>query len=168
MHAFRAAFSSRDARKTVDERDTSGERVIASRRSSPRNLVSHKDLKEELSDDLAALLNTVKMSSCEDLSPFSHVAKSILNYGLSDLTAISIDEIMVNDIGDGLKAVLVEYEPRLIANTIQVERDETVDDGLLKIRFNVHAEMFATPVDVPVEFVADLELDSGNMRISRL
>jgi len=168
MHAFRSAFRDHDARKAFDLRDEGGERIIAGRRASPRNIVNQTVLKEELSDDLGALLNTVNMAASEDISRFSYVERSILNYGLLDLTAISIDERSVEDIGTVLKTVLANYEPRLIKKSIQIERDRTLDEASLKIRFNVHAEMAATPVDVPVEFVADLELDSGKMKISRL
>ena len=34
--------------------------------------------------------------------------------------------------------------------------------------FAVRAEMHATPMDVPLDFVAELELDSAKMKISKL
>jgi len=168
MYAFRAAFRDHDARKPLDLKDESGERIIASRRITPRNIVNQTVLKDELGEDLASLLNTVNMESCEDISQFKHVTRSILNYGLLDLAAISIDESAVDGIAAELRTALLDFEPRLIANSIDVERDHTVDAAHLKIRFNIHAEMFATPVDTPVEFVADLEVDSGKLKLSRL
>lgn len=168
MHAFRESFRERDSRKELDIRDESGERVISSRRASPRNFVNEANLRIELSDDIAALLNTTNLAASQDLSDFSFVAESILNYGFPDLTAISIEESAVGDIAEQIRKALRSYEPRLLHSTIAVERDKSVDEATLKIRFNVHAEMFATPVDIPLEFVADLELDSGMMKISRL
>lgn len=168
MQAFRAAFRERDAAKPLDLKDESGERIIASRRSTPRNVVSESTLRQELSEDLGALLNTINMSSCEDLRETPFVSRSILNYGLADLTAISIDEHAVEDIGAELRKILSTYEPRLTANSIAIERDRSIDEASLKVRFNIHAEMLANPVDVPVEFVADVEIDSGKLKISRL
>jgi len=168
MYAFRAAFRDHDAKKPLDLKDESGERIIASRRASPRNVVNQTVLKDELGEDLLSLLNTVNMDSCEELSQYKQVRRSILNYGLSELSAISIDESAVDGIASELKTALLDYEPRLIAGTIAVERDRTVDAAHLKIRFNIHAEMLASPVDTPVEFIADLELDSGKMKLSRL
>src|SRR2546421_12183878 len=92
MYAFRAAFREHDAKKPLDLKDETGERIIPSRRISPRNIVNQTALKEELGEDLASLLNTVNMESCEDLSPYKHVTRSILNYWLFDLAAISIDD----------------------------------------------------------------------------
>ena len=168
MHAFREAFRNKDARKELDLRDDTGERVIASRRVSGRSWVNEAALRRDLAEDLTRLLNTVDLDSAEDLSDYSYVARSIINYGLTDITAYSIDENAVGDITGELRRALANYEPRLIAQSIEVTRDATVDNAAQKVRFAVNAEMHASPVDIPVEFVAELELDSGKMRISRL
>lgn len=168
MHAFREAFRHKDAKKELDLRDDTGERVIASRRVSARSWVNESALRRDLAEDLSRLLNTVNLASAEDVSDFSFVARSIVNYGLVDITAYSLDENAVNDITHELRRSLVDYEPRLIPSSIEVTRDMSVDSAAHQIRFAVNAEMHATPVDIPVEFVAELELESGKMRISRL
>ena len=168
MHAFREAFRNKDAKKELDLRDDSGERVIASRRVSARSWVNEAALRRDLAEDLTRLLNTVNLDSAQELEEFSYVAHSILNYGLTDITAYSLEENAVDDITDELRQSLKDYEPRLIPNSIEVRRDTTVDAAAQQIRFAVSAEMHSTPVDIPVEFVAELELDSGKMRISRL
>jgi type VI secretion system protein ImpF len=168
MHAFRQSFEEKDSRKQVDLRDAAGERVIASRRNAARFPVSEVTLRRELAEDLNGLLNTIKLGSAEQIGAFSFVARSILNYGLTDITSHSIEENAVDEITDELSRVLATYEPRLIASSIEVKRDSSIDTSMLNIRFTVHAEMHATPVDIPVEFVAELELDSGKMHVSRL
>ncbi len=168
MQAFRASFRARDSRKAADERDASGERIIAGRRSSGRRSADEATLRQELNEDLVSLLNTVSLDSSQDLRDYSFVAKSILNFGLADLTRISIDEAAVETIATQLRTALRAHEPRLVASSIEVERDRSVDPRTLTIRFNIRADMVATPMDVPVNFVADLELESAKMRISRL
>lgn len=168
MQAFRAAFRAHDSKKPADQRDASGERVIAGRRNAARRATDEGALREVLSEDLASLLNTVSLGSSEDISEFPFVAKSILNFGLADLTRISIEETAVENIAAELRAALCGYEPRLASSSIEVERDRTIDPATLKVRFNIRADMLASPIDVPVNFVADLELDSAKMRISRL
>jgi type VI secretion system protein ImpF len=168
MHAFREAFRNKDARKELDLRDDTGERIIASRRVSARSWVNEAALRRDLAEDLTRLLNTVNLASADDLSDFSYTARSIINYGLTDITAYSMEETAVDNITNHLRQTLADYEPRLIAASIEVTRDTVLDNSAQKIRFAVNAEMHATPVDIPVEFVAELELDSGKMRISRL
>ena len=41
-------------------------------------------------------------------------------------------------------------------------------DRDINVRFIVRADMFCNPVNIPVEFVADLEFDSGKIQINRL
>ena len=62
----------------------------------------------------------------------------------------------------------MKYEPRLLPETIQVARDMSANIDELKVRFVVRADLFCQPLNVPVEFIADLELDSGKIAIDRL
>jgi len=168
MYAFRAANQARDAKKKLDLRDESGERVIAGRRVPARAVITEPLLKRELSYDLEALVNTVCLDATQDLSGFDHVRRSILNFGFPDIAHRSIDELSVTDIKDEIATVLRNFEPRLAADSIMVTRDSSVDTADLKIRFIVRADLLCQPVNVPVEFVADVELDSGKIRVNRL
>jgi len=38
----------------------------------------------------------------------------------------------------------------------------------LKVRFIVRADLFCEPLNVPIEFVADVEVDTGKIMIARL
>ena len=67
MLAFRAAHEARDARKKLDLRDQSGERIIAGRRSTGRHPISEALLRREVSHDLETLLNTIALESTLDL-----------------------------------------------------------------------------------------------------
>jgi len=108
------------------------------------------------------------MESSEDLEPFEHVRASILNFGLPDITHRSIDELSVESVSDEIRAALTRHEPRLIPASIRVTKDPEINEAELKIRFVVRAELMCVPLNVPVEFVADLELDSGNIVVGRL
>ncbi len=161
MHAFRSAHAKRDAKKALDLRDEAGERVIAQRRVAPRSTITEPHLRREVARDLEALVNTVALGSTEDLSTYEAVQRSVLNYGLPDIVHRSIEEASVAHISSEIVAALVAHEPRLVPGTIQVARDQRVDKVELKIRFVVSAELMCHPVNVPVEFVADVETDSG-------
>jgi type VI secretion system protein ImpF len=168
MYAFRAAHAARDATKKIDLRDEAGERVIAGRRSVARTPISESTLRREVARDLDSLMNTIAFESAEDLSDFDQVRKSILNYGLPDIAHRSIDEHSVDDVQDEIRTALMNYEPRLARESIRASRDTTVGAEELKVRFVVQAELHCEPVNVPVEFVADIEFDSGSIQIHRL
>ena len=165
MFAFREAHLEKDAKVSLDLRDEGGERVIANRRAAPRAAITEPKLRREIAIDLDALVNTVNLASSVDLSPFEHVGRSILNHGFPDLANRTIDEHRVDLIREDMIAVLLEYEPRLIQDSIAVERDDSLDRAELKVRFLVRADLNCEPLNVPVQFVADLELDTGKMAI---
>jgi type VI secretion system protein ImpF len=167
MSAFRTAFEARDAKKKIDLRDESGERVIAGRRASRRNVITEPVLRREVARDLDSLLNTISMDSTQPLDAFPHARRSVINFGFPDIEHRTIDENSVNDIKDEIRTVLMTYEPRLIAGSVKVSRDNAVDRAALKIRFTVNADLFCDPVNIPVEFIAEVELDSGKIQISR-
>lgn len=167
MQAFRSAFRERDSSTPRDLRNTDEERVIAGRRSSPRNAINESVLKQELADDLSALLNTVNLASCEDLNGFEEVSRSILNYGIEDLGAIAVDTRGMDEIGPRIKEVLQTYESRLIDDTVAVRQSTEADEVSARVKFHITADMYATPSDVPVEFVADVEAITGRLTLKK-
>jgi type VI secretion system protein ImpF len=166
MFAFREAHRERDAKVVSDLRDEHGARVIAGRRAR-KGAVTEGQLREQLAIDLNALLNTVNMQSGFDLTEFPQVSTSILNYGVPEISNRTIDEDRVSDIVDEIRTALLQYEPRLIPGTVRVARDTTVDPYSLNIRFAVSGEMACDPAAVAVEFVADIEIDTGKMRVAK-
>jgi type VI secretion system protein ImpF len=168
MFAFRAAHEARDAKKSVDIRDEAGERVIAGRRMATRTAITEPVLRREVATDLGMLLNTVNLESIEDLRATPEVRRSILNFGIPDITHRSIDEGGVGGVASEIRRALLAFEPRLVPETIQATRDTRVRASDLQIRFLVRADLKCDPINVPIEFVADVEVESGKVKIDRL
>jgi type VI secretion system protein ImpF len=167
IYAFRAAHRDRDAAVPVDIRDQ-GDRVIASRRAAARTPISETELRKLVNSDLVALFNTTNLEAIEDLSSAPEVRKSIINFGFPDLTRRTIEENEVRAIAGEIESALRDFEPRLTRKSIRARRDDTVTAEALRVRFLVSAELRAYPVNVQAEFVAEVEVDSGKIRIDRL
>jgi len=167
IEAFRAAHRERDARLHLNIRDEGGERVLSGRRNGARAAMSATDLQLSVVRDLERLMNAVSLAADIDLEPFPQVRHSVLNYGFADIARMSIEEAGVNAIGSEIEAVLRRFEPRLAPRSITARRDTALDTAELKLRFVVRAEIVADPLNVPVEFVADLECDTGRIRVAQ-
>jgi type VI secretion system protein ImpF len=168
MLAFRSAHAARDAKVSVDLRDEAGNRIIAGRRSTGRAPISEALLRREVARDLEALLNTIAMESTQDLSGHGQVRRSILNYGFPDIAHRSIDEVSINELTDEIQGVLMTYEPRLEQRTIRARRDYSFTASELKLRFVIHADLRCEPLNVPIEFIADVDIENGEIQINRL
>jgi len=167
MQVFRAAHEAKDAKKLVDIRNDGGDRVIAGRRLRARQVITEPTLRREVSRDLENLLNAIALESSVDMKNAPYVRKSILNFGIPDVTHRTIDEVGVNDIPEEIRSAIVNFEPRLTGASLRIERDTSVDPAELKIRFIVRADLTCDPVHVPVEFIADV-IDTGKIVVNRL
>lgn len=161
---FRAAFAARDAKLKLDERDENGERILAGRRLNFRTAISEQSLKREVSLDLEMLMNSICLEASVSLDRYPLVRRSILNYGLPDIGARTINESSLLLIRNDIRAALMIYEPRLEPSSIVVERDATIEDDT-RIRFLVRADLLCDPVAIPVEFVADIEVDTNTVSV---
>ena len=167
MQVFRTAHEARDAKQKIDQRNEAGDRLIASRRLRARQVITESTLRREVSRDLGALLNTVALEATIDMANAPNVRRSILNFGLPDISLRTIDETGINEIPDEIRTAIVNYEPRIAASSLRVARDKEVDPVELKIRFVIRGELMCHPVHVPVEFVADI-VESGKVVVNRL
>ncbi len=167
MSAFRGAAQARDATKVVDLRDEAGERVLPERRVVGRSPFSEAMLQEEVVRDLVILLNTTNLESTVDLEGYESVRRSILNYGIPDIAHRTIDELGVADIAAEIEQALMQFEPRLARESLRVERDLRAEASELKLRFLVRADLLSDPLNVPVEFFAEVQADSGKIVVGR-
>ena len=167
MHAFRVAHQARDATRKVDIRDQ-GDRVIASRRLKARAPIPETELRKAVNTELVALFNTTNLESIEDLSAAPEVRRSIINFGFPSLTRRTIDENETNGVAREIEIALRDFEPRLLAGSIKARRDDTVSPNELRVRVLVTAALRTQPVEVPVQFIAEVELDSGKIKLDRL
>lgn len=167
MYAFRAAHLERDSAKPVDIREN-GERVLASRRVTARSPISESELRKVVGADLSALFNTVNLEAAEDLSTAPEVRRSILNFGIANLTRLTIDENAVNNVAQYIETALRDFEPRVARGSVKARRDLTAEPEALRVRFLVEAELRVEPIAAAIEFVAEVEVDSGKIKISRL
>ncbi len=169
MYAFRSAAAAGDSKEKLDIRTQDGERVIASRRATAthRRSLSDGELKRLMSLDLEALLNTTNLESAapELLDELPYVKKSILNFGMPDMANKTVDETMrIDAIRDDLRKAILQFEPRLLPKSLEIFRDTEGEDDL-SIRFVVRSDMRADPVPTSVEFVTEVELQSGDIKI---
>jgi type VI secretion system protein ImpF len=162
MFAFREAHRERDARTAIAVRDAGGERVIAGRRSGVR-AITEAELRREVLGDLEALLNTISLGSAIAFDRDEPVRASILNFGRPDLARRSISESTVAAIAEEIREALIRYEPRLAPASIRIVHDPAEKEAEQKLRYVIAADLCCEPLDVAVEFVADVSCDNGSV-----
>ena len=166
MNVFRNAARERDARKTADDMTEDG-RVLSVRSLERREGAGQATLREHLAQDLANLMATINLDSSQPLDGFDRVKRSILNYGMTDLTHLTVDDSRRTKLAQDLKRSLLAHEPRLVPGSVVVKLRSDSTRGH-HVAFDITAEMAAKPVDVPLEFVAEIDTGAGKVALSNL
>ena len=167
MNVFRSAVGARDSTKEIARKGTD-DTEIDSRVLEHREGTSFHRLQDYLLIDLSSLLSTVHLEATEDLSEFPLVRKSILNYGVLDVSRLTSGEALGQKVRDEIKQALLDHEPRLIAETVVVHTRTDQAKSDQSVAYEIEAVMAARPVDVPLEFVAEIDTGSGKVLLSDL
>lgn len=167
MNVFRQSARDHDSRRRVDE-VVDGDRVLSARSIERREGASQATLREHLALDLGNLMSTIHLQATQDLDGFDHVRKSILNYGLQDLSRLTTEDTRIKTLARDLREALMTHEPRLISESLSVKLRKMDHGATQRIAFDINAEMAARPVDVPLEFVAEIDSGAGKVSITNL
>lgn len=167
MHVFRSAVERRDSRDGgVNYKG--GDREVTTRSRERREGTDEETLRRHLTTDMASLMNTIALDAVIDLDDCPYVRDSVVNYGFSDLSTMSNSTAAAAEISALIRDTLIRHEPRLIPETIEIKLDQEAQETTQRLSFDIHAEMVATPVDLPLEFVAEVDLGAGKMKMTRL
>lgn len=167
MHVFREAARQKDAEK-ADNTVTDGERQLSTRAKQRRLGADQTSLRAHLNEDLSNLMHTIRLEAAMDLDQHKYVGKSVLNFGMDDMANMSANIHNRGALELRLRKALLDHEPRLIRESVQVTMRDDDHEMTQKIAFHIEAEMAANPVDVPLEFTAEIDVGSGNVQMANL
>lgn len=167
LQVFRTSFYEHDQRR-ANTPGASGEVEVSQRSRQRREGVTETTLRSHLEADLNSLLNTIQLGSCISLEDTPHVERSILNYGFRDLSSVSVAEIHTPAIINTIRQSLIDHEPRLVRDSIEVQVIEAEDNARQRLSISVSAELMGDPVDIPLDFDAEVDLGAGKMSMSKL
>jgi type VI secretion system lysozyme-like protein len=167
LQIFRTAHRERDSRVDLAATET-GETAITSRSKMRRDGVDESTLKSHVQADLGALMNTIQLGAIIDLSDAPHVERSVLNYGFRDLSDVTARELNSTDVVASIRRSLLNHEPRIVPETLEVRVADGSGGTQHRLEISVTAELMADPVDVPIDFEAEVDLGAGKLRMRSL
>ena len=168
MHVFRAAHASRDAAKDETIIAADGSRALTERSKERRSGTDEVTLRNHLTQDMASLMNTISLEAAVPLDDHPYIQKSVINFGFGDLSRLASSMEGPAKVAEMIRRTLIAHEPRLIADTLEVTVSADSDLANHRLFFEISAEMTASPVDVPLSFVAEVDQGAGKMQMTRL
>jgi len=132
--------------------------------SRDRRVLSLKKLREGVLRDIAWLLNTVNLSSIEDLGAYPYVEKSVINFGMPDLSGHTLNSLELPELERVIKNTIINYEPRMIKNSLKVNvHSDESSMNRNSLVFDIEGELWAQPTPVHLFMKTELDLESGNV-----
>lgn len=131
-----------------------------------RRVMSKQQLRQAVLRDLAWLLNAVQPLS-RVAERYPRVAQSVLNFGLPPLSGQLASRIDVSLLERTIRNAIVQFEPRVLADTLEVRALETdsVLDAHNIIEFEIRGFLWAQPVPLELLLRTQLDLEAGQVRL---
>lgn len=133
--------------------------------SRERRVMSVRTLREGVMRDLAWLLNTTNLFSVSPRYGLPHVATSVINFGMPDLSGTSLAGRNTAELERTIRQAIWDYEPRLIRSSVVV-RVVRENASVNKIMFEIEADMWAQPYPERLYLKTELDLDLASLSLS--
>jgi len=135
--------------------------------SREKRVISATRLRDCVTRDMSWLLNCVNMETNADLGDYPEVSRSVLNFGIPDLTGAALSGINVDILQRQVRDAILAFEPRLTANTLRVTaigNQARMDRQALM--FNIESEMWAQPIPLNLYLKTEVDLETGNFKVT--
>jgi type VI secretion system protein ImpF len=132
-----------------------------------KRVLSPTRLRESVGRDLGWLLNTVNLATVQSLDAYPEVARSVVNFGMADLTGRTAASINVDELERQLTRTIWDFEPRLSRASIKVRL--VVDTTRMShnaMRFDIEAELWAQPLPLRLFLRTEIDLESGTVSVA--
>lgn len=138
-----------------------------SEESREKRVISANRLREYVTRDMAWLLNCVNMCADDELADYPEVARSVLNFGIPDLTGSALSGVDASALQRKIRAAIVAFEPRLTASTLQVTiNTDSARMDRQSLTFNIESEMWAQPIPLNLYLKTEVDLETGAFHVS--
>jgi type VI secretion system protein ImpF len=135
--------------------------------SRDQRVFSLTRLRDAALRDLAWLLNTTNLAAGQDLSAYPEVANSVVNYGMPDLSGMTVAGTDVAVLERALRQAIADFEPRILLHTLAVRLEINESQmGHNAMTFLIEGELWAQPVPLRLYLKTEIDLDIGDVRVS--
>ncbi|MBB95307.1 MAG: type VI secretion system baseplate subunit TssE [Rhodobacteraceae bacterium] len=124
-------------------------------------------LREIIQRDLSWLLNTTNLESTFDADLLPNVARSVLNYGLSEVSGEFSTARRAERIRASIERAIELHEPRIIPGSVAVSLAPDEKKGQMMVALDIHADMWAQPMPLELYLRSVVDVTTGEVSVER-
>lgn len=131
--------------------------------------VTDRRLRESLVRDLAWLLNT-SAASAQEFDGAEEARNSVLNFGIPPLAGKRSSDAEQQQIETALREAIERFEPRILPDTIDIKRVETLDANAHRntLHFHIRCHYWSEPYPLELLLGSSLDLESGQIQLNAI
>lgn len=130
--------------------------------SREERVISGRRLRQSVLRDLAWLLNTGQIGALVDLGAFPEVQSSVLNYGIPDMTGMTVSGVDPLQIAEGIRVAVQRFEPRIQHVTVTPETSNLGRPNA--VSFVIEGMLWGQPL--PERLYVNTEIDLENASVT--
>lgn len=131
----------------------------------PESLLTAKQLKDDIFDNLDMLFNSRSHASLEDLKGYEEVEDSVLGYGISDFCGRQSSTASREGMRANIFKKIQLFETRLNPASIVIELLDIKGGDSTSIEFSISGQIRTKEVSEEIYFISKLNLESGNAEL---
>jgi type VI secretion system protein ImpF len=146
------------------DRLTDDEPEVA-REGRDQNVVSLRKYRNAVLRDVEMLFNSRAYPLHDMIYDFGEVARSVLNYGILDLSGTNISEENASELEAQLKQALKNFEPRISHKALSVRVVSSQDTPDVRtLLFEISGELWAQPLPDHLFIKTEVDLETGHCK----
>ncbi len=131
--------------------------------SREQRVLSFQKLKRSVVRDLEWLLNAGCLESTTALDKHPAVKRSVLNFGVPDLTGTTASNVDATALERMLRQRILTYEPRILSRSLKVR--VTSKDQHNMIIIEIEGELWSQPMPERLYLKTILDLELGDFKV---
>jgi type VI secretion system protein ImpF len=136
-----------------------------SREGRDQHVVSLRKYRKAVLRDVEMLFNSRAYPLHEMIYEFGEVARSVLNYGILDLSGASISGGNSSELEAQLKQALKNFEPRISHKALSVHMVSSSDTRDIRtLLFEISGELWAHPLPDHLFIKTEVDLETGHCK----
>ena len=130
-------------------------------------VISHTTLRRNVLRDLQWLFNCTSSEGENEWADYQHVRRSVVNFGVLPLSGKRMSDIEWNDIQRKLTEAIVNFEPRILPQGLQVRCISELTSLNLHnvLSIEIKGRLWCVPYPLEFLFRTDVDLENGHFEL---
>jgi type VI secretion system protein ImpF len=127
-------------------------------------VISRRQLRQIIMRDLGWLLNATSMESEVDFEFHPDARRSTINFGLPAFSGRRATEVKLETLQAELRQAIIQFEPRIVPNTLQVigmTTDDSWGAAHNLIVLEIHGQIWSIPYPIDMLLKSSIDLETG-------